>query len=176
MPIHHGSWRNEDERPSPSGPQPPQDYPEQFVYGRKSTARSLGVENQELLTQSKVFENKILPGHKSSANPPEKMSEQRDHGKNLTGIQPIQGDPYTIDSANARGLTRDKGYSTRCDPLSIERFARFDHLACLKSALCVSGPSLSIIKEVIPSAITRVVGFQYSFSECSRRFDPALDP
>jgi hypothetical protein len=43
----------------------------------------LGVESQELLTQSKVFEDEILAGTKGTAKPTEEVPEPHDHGKNL---------------------------------------------------------------------------------------------
>ena len=43
--------------------------PEQLVRRRQSPARPLGVESQELLTKSKVFQNKILAGPEGAEQP-----------------------------------------------------------------------------------------------------------
>jgi hypothetical protein len=45
------------------------------------------VQSQQLLTESEIFEDEILPGTKGADNPSQKMSERRDdsqnHGENL---------------------------------------------------------------------------------------------
>jgi hypothetical protein len=40
---------------------------------------------EQLLVESQIFEDEVLAGAKSADHPAEEMSEQRDHGKNLTG-------------------------------------------------------------------------------------------
>ncbi len=48
------------------------------------------MKSQQLLTQSKIFENEILAGAKGTAKPAEHLPEQHDHDKNLTGTLPIE--------------------------------------------------------------------------------------
>ena len=43
------------------------------------------MQSQQLLTQSQVFEDEVLPGTESADHPPKEMPERHDHGKNLTG-------------------------------------------------------------------------------------------
>jgi hypothetical protein len=62
----------------------------QFMQGSQSTSRSLGVQSQQLLTESQVFEQKVFPGAKSADHPAEEMPEQYDHGKNLIGTVRIE--------------------------------------------------------------------------------------
>ena len=69
MPAHNRSGGDQDEGLLPSGPHPPQHHPEQLMYGSQSTARSLDVQSQQLLTQSEVFEDKALSREESRANP-----------------------------------------------------------------------------------------------------------
>jgi hypothetical protein len=90
MPVHHGSRSDQDERLPPAGPEGFQRNPEQLVQGSQSTARSLRVQNQQLLTQSQVFEDEVLPGTESADHPPKEMPERHDHGKNLTGTVRIE--------------------------------------------------------------------------------------
>src|SRR5271167_2437309 len=52
MPVHDGSRSDQDERLPPPGPEGFQRNPEQLVQGSQSTARSLRVQSQQLLTQS----------------------------------------------------------------------------------------------------------------------------
>jgi hypothetical protein len=56
----------------------------------QSTARSLGVQSQQLLTESQVFEDEIFPRTKSPENPSEDIPERHDHGKNLIGTARIE--------------------------------------------------------------------------------------
>jgi len=60
------------------------------VQGSQSTARSFGVQGQQLLTESQVFEDEILPGTESADHPVEDMPDRRDHGKNLIGTVQIE--------------------------------------------------------------------------------------
>jgi hypothetical protein len=53
-------------------------------------ARSLRVQSQQLLTESQVFKDEVLPGPESADYPAEKMSERRDHSKNLAGTVQVQ--------------------------------------------------------------------------------------
>jgi len=52
------------------------------VQGCQSTARSLGVQSQQLLTQSHVFEGEIFSGTESADNPSQEMSDRHDYGRN----------------------------------------------------------------------------------------------
>jgi hypothetical protein len=82
---HDGSRSDQDERLRPSGPKRFQRDPEQLVQGSQSTARSFGVQGQQLLTESQVFEDEILPGTESADHPAEDMPDRHEHGKNLIG-------------------------------------------------------------------------------------------
>src|SRR5215470_13075236 len=82
MPVHDGSRSDQDERFSPPGPERSQRNPEQLVQGSQSTARSLGVQSQQLLMKSQVFKDEVLTGTESAEQPAEQMSERRDHNRN----------------------------------------------------------------------------------------------
>jgi hypothetical protein len=90
MPVHDGSRSDQDERLPPPGPDRSERNPEQLVQGSQSTARSLGVQSQQLLMKSQVFEDEVLAGAESAEHPAEKMSKPNDHGRNLTGTVEIQ--------------------------------------------------------------------------------------
>ena len=85
MPVHDGSRSDQDERLGPPGPERSQRNPEQFVRGSQSTARLLCVQSQQLLTESEVLEDEVLPGMESADQPAEEMSERHDRGKNFSG-------------------------------------------------------------------------------------------
>src|SRR5215472_17193429 len=90
MPVHDGSGSNQDERLPPPRPERSQRNPEQLVQGSQSTARSLRVQNQQLLMESQVFEDEVLAGAKRADHPPEEMPERHNHGKNIIGTIRIQ--------------------------------------------------------------------------------------
>jgi len=90
MPVHDGSGSNQDERLPPPGPEHSQGNPEQLVQGTQSTARSLRVQNQQLLMESQVLKDELLMGAESVEQPAEQMSERHDHVKNLTETSGIQ--------------------------------------------------------------------------------------
>ena len=90
MPVHDRSWSDQDESFRPSGPERHQRDPEQLMQGSQSTARSFGVQREQLLTESQVFEQKVFPGTESADHPAEKMPKQYDHGENRTGIVRIE--------------------------------------------------------------------------------------
>ena len=48
------------------------------------------MQNQQLPTESQVFEGEVLEGAKSADDPPEEMPERHDHGKNIIGTIRIQ--------------------------------------------------------------------------------------
>jgi len=77
MPVHDGSRSDQNERLPPPGPASLQRNPEPLVQGRQSTARSLRVQSQQLLTKGEVFKDKVLPGTKSADHRPEEMPERR---------------------------------------------------------------------------------------------------
>jgi hypothetical protein len=89
MPAHNRSGCNQDERFLPSGPHLAQHHPEQLIYRGESTARPFGVQSEQLLTESEIFEDEALSRTKSRDNPAEEMPERRNHGKNLTGTPQI---------------------------------------------------------------------------------------
>jgi hypothetical protein len=57
MPLHHRSWRDRDKRLFPSRPKPSQSNPEQLVHCQQSTAWSLDVQSQQLLSEGEVLED-----------------------------------------------------------------------------------------------------------------------
>src|SRR6266436_5080109 len=81
---------HKDERLPPPGPAHSQRNPEQFVQGSQSTARSLRVQNQQLPTESHVFEDEVRPATERTDQPAEEMSERHDHGKNFRGNDRIK--------------------------------------------------------------------------------------
>jgi len=85
MPVHDGSRSDQYERLPPPGPARLQRNPEPLVQGRQSTARSLRVQSQQLLTKGEVFKDKVLPGTKSADHRPEEMPERRVSCKNPSG-------------------------------------------------------------------------------------------
>lgn len=55
-----------------------------FQYSLESPARSFGVENGQLLTQSEIFEDKVFAGPECTKKPTKEVPKSNDHGKNLT--------------------------------------------------------------------------------------------
>ena len=90
MPVNNRSKRNQDEWPFPSGPESAQHNPVQPMHDGESAARSFGVQRQQLLAQSEVFENEFLSGAKCGDNPAEEMPKLCKHGKNLTGTTSLE--------------------------------------------------------------------------------------
>ena len=90
MPVHDRSWSYQDERLRPPGPGRSQRDPEQLMQDSQSTARSFGVQREQLLTESQVFEQKVFPGTESADYPAQKMPERQDHGKKFIGIVRIE--------------------------------------------------------------------------------------
>ncbi len=80
MPAHDGSRSDQDERLCPPGPERSQRDPEQFVQGRQSMARSIGVQGQQLLPESQIFKHEILPATESADHPAEDIPERHNHG------------------------------------------------------------------------------------------------
>jgi hypothetical protein len=60
----------------------------------ESAARSLGVQDEQLLKKGEVFEDEILAGTKG-ANQPTQMPEPHDHGQNL--IELLLSSPLLTD-------------------------------------------------------------------------------
>src|ERR1700730_10247291 len=89
MPAHDGPWSNQHERLRPPRPERSQRDPEQLVHRSQSTARSFGMQGQQLLTESQVFDDEVFPRTKSRDNPSEDIPEH-DHGKNLIGTVGIE--------------------------------------------------------------------------------------
>jgi hypothetical protein len=50
----------------------------------------LRVQSEQLLAESQVFEDEVLAGAKRADDPPEKMPERHNHGKNIIGTIRIQ--------------------------------------------------------------------------------------
>ena len=85
MPVHDGSRSDQDERLGPPGPERSQRNPEQLVQGSQSPAGSLRVQSEQLLTESQVLEDEVLPGMESADHPPEEMPERHEPSKKLIG-------------------------------------------------------------------------------------------
>ena len=83
MPRDDRSGSNEDERLFPSSPNPSQHNPKELVYCSEPSARSFGVEREQLLTKGKILKHEILTGTERTDYPAEKVPEPQDHGKNL---------------------------------------------------------------------------------------------
>jgi hypothetical protein len=99
QPSFHGIWISRSS-PDPSrdtpfrdietqllkfAPERSQRNPEQLVHGSQSTARSLGVQSEQLLMKSQVFKDEVLTGTETADQPAEEMSERRDHSRNHIG-------------------------------------------------------------------------------------------
>ena len=83
MPGGDSFWCHQDERLFPPSPDPSQHDPEQLLWGGESSAMSFGMESEQLLTQSEIFEDEILAGTERTNNPAEQVPEPHNHGKNL---------------------------------------------------------------------------------------------
>jgi hypothetical protein len=53
-------------------------------------AGALRVQSQQLLTETQIFQDEVLPRTESADHPPEEMPERHDHGKNLIGTVRIE--------------------------------------------------------------------------------------
>jgi hypothetical protein len=84
MPTHHRFWSDQQERFLPPRPQLSESDPKHLVDRAQSPPRSFGMESQQLLTQCKVLQNEVFAGLTSSDEPTDKVSKQRNHGKNLS--------------------------------------------------------------------------------------------
>ena len=85
MPVHDGSRSDQDKWLPPPGPECPQRTPEQLVQGSQSTARSLGVQSQQLPTERSSV------GSRSALGAPTQSSESRTappslHPTGLVGV------------------------------------------------------------------------------------------
>src|ERR1017187_5327155 len=82
---------HQDKRLFPSRPQPSQRNPEQLVRRSQSPPRMVGVEGEQLLTQSQVFKDEVPAGLKHTQEPAENVSKQHNHARNLTGLAQLVG-------------------------------------------------------------------------------------
>jgi hypothetical protein len=84
MPVHDRSRSDQNERFPPPGPERSQRNPEQLVQVSQSTARSLRVQSQQLLTESQVFEDEVLPRELMAlTNQPRKCRSDRIMARSL---------------------------------------------------------------------------------------------
>jgi hypothetical protein len=94
MPAHDGSRSNQDKRLRPPRPERFQCDPEQLVQSCQSAAGSFGMQGEQLLPESKVFEDEIFPRAEATENPAKEMTERRDeshdHGQNLIETRRIK--------------------------------------------------------------------------------------
>jgi hypothetical protein len=81
MPTNNRSRRNQNERFFPSCPEPAQHNPEQLVQRSESMARSFGVQSQQLLAESQIFEDEIFSGAERTDKPSEKVPERNEYGR-----------------------------------------------------------------------------------------------
>ena len=77
------------------------------------TTRTFGVQSQQLLTESEIFKDEVLPGTKGTDNPSQKMPERddddRNHGQNLIEKRRIQLACKSFIPRVHEVLTRDRG-------------------------------------------------------------------
>src|ERR1039458_1458434 len=85
MPADNRSRCHQNKRLFPSRPQPLQRNPEQLVRRSQSPPRTVGLEGEQLLTQSQVFKDEAPAGLKHTQEPAENVSKQHNHARNLTG-------------------------------------------------------------------------------------------
>jgi hypothetical protein len=90
MPVHDRSRSDQNERFPPPGPERSQRNPEQLVQVSQSTARSLRVQSQQLLTEPGFRGRGPAAGTDGADQPAEEMSERQDHGKKLSGKDRIK--------------------------------------------------------------------------------------
>ncbi len=79
MPANDRLRGNQDQWSLPARPNSSQNDPEQLVDGTQSRTRSLGVESQQLLPKSEVFQDEFFSGAKGRDNPAEQMSKAHQH-------------------------------------------------------------------------------------------------
>jgi hypothetical protein len=60
------------------------DYQDLLNSGSQSTARSFGVQHQQLLAKGQVFEDKAVARTESNENPAEEMPQEYEHGRILS--------------------------------------------------------------------------------------------
>ena len=54
------------------------------------SARSFGVERQQLLTKGQIFKHEVLTGLEGANRPAENVPEPRDHGENINETSPTE--------------------------------------------------------------------------------------
>lgn len=91
-----GSGSDEDERLFPSSPGPSQYNPEQFVRCSEPSARSLGVESEELLTQGEILQDEVLARTEGTNNPAEHVPEPQNHDQNFSEMSPTDVIPKSL--------------------------------------------------------------------------------
>ena len=66
MPAYDGLGLDNEQRPFPSRPAPPQDDPEEPVMGGEARARMLRRQDSKLLTKCEVLQDKVAAGPKTA--------------------------------------------------------------------------------------------------------------
>jgi hypothetical protein len=66
VPADDGFWRDEDEGPLPSRPDPPSDHPEELIEEAETRARMSTLHRDELLTQREILEKETSPRAKEA--------------------------------------------------------------------------------------------------------------
>ena len=101
MPPNDSLRLEEDQRPIPSRPEPPQDHPEQFIGRGKSRLRVPLFQNAELLTQRQVFQEQVVARTGGSNEQDEQEPQRARH-------EPLVADPQEHRAENRVKLPKEK--------------------------------------------------------------------
>jgi hypothetical protein len=74
----------------------------------ESSPGTVGVEGEQLLTQSKIFKDEVRAGSKNTDQPAEKVSKQHNHGKKSYPMTPAMQFVNQLILRMYEVLTRDK--------------------------------------------------------------------
>jgi hypothetical protein len=96
MPANDGLRLDEDQRPSPSRPKPPQDHPEQFVRRSESRLRVLLFQDSALLPKGQVFQHQV-------AARADRVNEQVEQQLQRTEHEPVLTEASRISMQTAFG-------------------------------------------------------------------------
>jgi hypothetical protein len=84
VPPYNGLWLDENQRLPPSTPEPPQDHPEQFIWGIKPRRRTPLFQDGELLPKSQIFQEQITARAKKTRKKNSLEPQQAQHKTSLT--------------------------------------------------------------------------------------------
>jgi hypothetical protein len=93
------------------------------------------MKTEQLLTQSKIFEDEILAGPEYANNPAEEVPEPPDHAKNLTGTLPIELGAKSLILRVYDVLMNDRASSLRTKSLlpCVPEYSPVLHLSFVKT-------------------------------------------